>query len=290
VKPAPFEYHTPATLADALALLAELGEDGRVIAGGQSLVPLLALRLASVDHLVDLNRVEGLGEIEEQPDSVLLGAMVRQSRLVAHENLGASVPLLGRAARCIGHFQIRNRGTLGGSLAHADPAAELPAVAVALDATMHVAGHRRRRTIAAVDFFHSTFTTGLTPGEILHKIEFPVWHGRTGFAVRELARRAGDFAIAGAVCGVRVDAGGTIDRAAIGLFGMGSAPIRPDTAVKMLIGRSATDLDTKEVGMLAVSGLEPPDDIHATGRTRRQVGAVMVARAVTDAIREATSA
>jgi carbon-monoxide dehydrogenase medium subunit len=290
MKPAPFDYHAPETVPDVLALLAEFGDEARVIAGGQSLVPLLALRLATVEHLVDLNRVEELAGIDHRSDSVVVGAMVRHAMLAEDEKLKASVPLVARAAPFIGHFQIRNRGTLGGSLAHADPAAELPAVAMALEATMHVVGGAGRRSIPATEFFESTFTTALEPGEIIDGVEFPVWPGSTGFAVDELARRSGDFAIAGVACGVRIDDRGSIDRAAIGLFGMGPAPVRPAVAIDAIVGQSAASIDTKEIGRLAVTDLEPPDDIHATTRVRRQVGAVLVERALNEAIAEATGA
>jgi carbon-monoxide dehydrogenase medium subunit len=290
VKPAPFDYHAPETLPDALALLAELQDDAKLIAGGQSLVPLLALRLASVGHIVDLNRVEGLADIEHRTDSVLVGAMVRHSTLAGDDKLCSSVPLLARAAPFIGHFQIRNRGTLGGSLAHADPAAELPAVAVALDATVHVASNRDRRSVPARAFFESTLTTALEPDEIVEAVEFPAWRGRAGFSVQELARRAGDFAIAGVACGVRIADSGTIDRAAIGLFGMGSTPVMPSAAVDALVGQHASGLDAREIGTVAVADLDPPDDIHATSAVRRRVGAVLVARALSEAITEATGA
>jgi carbon-monoxide dehydrogenase medium subunit len=290
VKPAPFDYHAPETLPDALSLLTELQDDAKLIAGGQSLVPVLALRLAIVGHLVDLNRVEGLADIDHRPESVLVGAMVRHSSLADDEKLRTSVPLLARAAPFIGHFQIRSRGTLGGSLAHADPAAELPAVAVALEATVHVASSRGQRSVPARDFFDSMFMTVLEPDEIVESVEFPAWPGRAGFSIKELARRAGDFAIAGVACGVRVDDDGTIDRATIGLFGMGSTPVVAPAAVEALVGQVPRALDTEEIGTIAVAGLEPPDDIHATSEVRRHVGAVLVARTVSDAIAEATRA
>jgi carbon-monoxide dehydrogenase medium subunit len=290
VKPAPFDYHAPETLPDALALLSELQDEAKLIAGGQSLVPVLALRLAIVGHIVDLNRVEGLADIDHRPDSVLVGAMVRHASLADDEKLRSSVPLLARAAPFIGHFQIRNRGTLGGSLAHADPAAELPAVAVALDAIVHVASSRGRRRIPARDFFESMFMTALEPDEVVESVEFPAWSGRAGFSVQELARRAGDFAIAGVACGVRIGDSGTIDRAAIGLFGMGSTPVVAPAAVETLVGQAPGALDTDAIGTIAVAELEPPDDIHATSDVRRRVGAVLVARALSEAIAEASGA
>jgi aerobic carbon-monoxide dehydrogenase medium subunit len=290
VKPAAFDYHAPESLADALALLADLQDDAKVIAGGQSLVPLLALRLTTVDHLVDLGRVDGLRHVDHQTRSLTVGAMVCHATLADDDKLRSSVPLLSRAASLIGHFQIRNRGTLGGSLAHADPAAELPAVVVALDATVHVAAARGRRRVPAREFFSSLFTTALEPDEVIESVEFPVWSGRAGFSVQELVRRAGDFAIAGVACGVGLDDDGKVDRVALGLFGMGSTPLRPTAALEAMRGRAPEEIDTREIGALTVRDLEPPDDIHATGTVRRRVGAVLVGRALDEAIAEASNA
>ena len=290
VKPAPFDYYAPTNVVDAVALLAELQDEAKILAGGQSLVPLLALRLTVVGRLIDLNRVDGLHDVDHRPDSVVVGAMVRHRTLADDDKLRSSVPLLARAAPYIGHFQIRNRGTLGGSLAHADPAAELPAVAVALDATVNVRGERGPRSVPASEFFSSIFTTTLEPDEIIESVEFPVWRGRTGFSVQELARRAGDFAIAGVACGVRLDRDGKVDHAALGLFGMGSTPLRPAAALEALDGCRPEELDVREIGSLAVRHLDPPDDIHASGSVRRRVGAVLVARALTEAMTEAARA
>jgi aerobic carbon-monoxide dehydrogenase medium subunit len=290
VKPAPFDYHAPTSAAEAVALLAELQDDAKVIAGGQSLVPLLALRLTTVGHLIDLNGVEGLSDAEHRPGSVVVGAMVRHRALIDDEKLRSSIPLLARAAPFIGHFQIRNRGTLGGSLAHADPAAELPAVALALSATIHVLSIRGRRCVPAQEFFSSMFTTALDADEMLEAVEFPVWSGRTGFSVHELSRRAGDFAIAGVACGVKLDDVGRIDHATFGLFGMASTPVSPHDVIEELRGHTPSEVDARELGMLAVRDLEPPDDIHATSAARRRIGAALVGRAFTDAISEATRA
>jgi carbon-monoxide dehydrogenase medium subunit len=290
VKPAPFDYYAPTNVVDAVALLSELQDEAKVLAGGQSLVPLLALRLTVVGHLIDLNGVDGLHEVDHRPGSVVVGAMVRHSALADDDKLRSSVPLLARAAPYIGHFQIRNRGTLGGSLAHADPAAELPAVAVALNATVNVRADRGPRHVPATEFFSSIFTTTLEPDEIIESVEFPVWNGRTGFSVQELARRAGDFAIAGVACGVRLDDDGKVNQAALGLFGMGPTPLQPSAALEAVHGRRGDELDVREIGSLAVHELEPPHDIHATGAVRRRVGAVLVARALTEAISEAARA
>jgi carbon-monoxide dehydrogenase medium subunit len=188
----------------------------------------------------------------------------------------------------IGHFQIRNRGTLGGSIAHADPAAEYPAVALALDASMEAVSSRGRRSIAARDYFDGVWSTSLMPDELLAGVSFPVWAGRCGFAVEEFTRRHGDFAIAGAALGVELDGDDRILRCAIGLIGLGSTPERAIRAEAALVGQRVSDVDSEEVGRLAVSGLESvPYDLHGSADYRTQVGGVMVARAWVAASREA---
>jgi len=287
VKPAPFSYHAPATVADAVGLLAEHGDEAKVLAGGQSLVPLLALRLTRFAHLVDLNRVAELRGVARVDGHVEIGAMTRQADAERAADT-ASVPLLARAIPLIGHFQIRNRGTVGGSIAHADPASELPAVTLALDAELIVTGPGGVRTVPAADFFVSTWTTCLEPADVLTTIRFPVWTGKSGFAVEEFARRAGDFAVTGAAAGVTVDAKGRIGRAALALFGMGSTPVRAGAAEAALLGRDAATLDAEEIGRLAVAATDPPDDVHASSSYRLSVGAHLAARAVTRALEEAT--
>ena len=207
VKPAPFAYHAPSSLDEAVGLLAELGDGAKVLGGGQSLVAMLNLRLAVFDHLVDLRRVDELRGIERRNGSVWIGGGTTQATIEASPVVAEGVPLLVRATALIGHFQIRNRGTIGGSLAHADPAAEYPAVALALDAELEAQSPRGRRTIPAGEFFVGLWTSALAEDEVLTGVTFPVWTGRTGCAVEELARRHGDFAIAGAVVAVRARRG-----------------------------------------------------------------------------------
>jgi carbon-monoxide dehydrogenase medium subunit len=283
VKPAPFEYHAPETTADVLSLLAEHGDDAKPLAGGQSLVPMLALRLTRFDHLVDLNRVADLTGVERRNGAMRVGAMTRQADLAPVD----AVPLLPRAIPLIGHFQIRNRGTVGGSIAHADPAAELPAVALALDATLEIGGSAGTRTQTADEFFTGTWMTTLEPDELLLGIDFPVWSDRAGFAIEEVARRMGDFALVGAVCAVELGAGDRVERAAISLIGMGSTPLRAAAAESALAGSSPTESDLAEIGQLAVGELDPPEDIHASSHYRLRVGAHILARALTKALEDA---
>lgn len=282
MKPAPFSYHAPERLDEAVSLLAQYGDAAKPLAGGQSLVPMLSLRLASFEHLIDLNRITGLDAITRQNGHVRVGATARQSAAEHSAEIAASVPLLAKAMPLIGHFQTRNRGTIGGSIAHADPVSELPAVALALDATIEAAGPNGTRRITAKDFFVSTWQTSLADNEILAAVEFPVWTGHCGFAVEEIARRHGDFAIAGATVGVELD-GDRIVKAAIAMFGLGPTPLRAYDAEAALLAGS----DAAEAGRIAATGLTPSDDIHATAQYRKDVAAVLVRKALTNALKEA---
>jgi aerobic carbon-monoxide dehydrogenase medium subunit len=286
VKPAPFDYHAPTTLDDAVGLLREHGDDAKLLAGGQSLVPILAMRLARFDALVDLRRVDALRGIQRSNGDVSVGAMTTQATIERDPTIAAHVPLLAKATRLIGHFQIRNRGTVGGSIAHADPAAELPAVTLALDAALDVAGPDGMRTVRAADFFVSTFMTALEPADVLTAIRFPVWGAGSGFAVEEVARRYGDFALAGVACAVQVESG-NVGRVAIAMFGMGSTPVRAATAEAAAVGTPVDALDVDELGRVAVQDLDPPSDIHASRAYRHRVGAVLVGRALRRAVEEA---
>ena len=287
MKPAAFEYHAPETIDDVVGLLAEHGDEAKPLAGGQSLVPMLALRLARFEHVIDLNGVPVLAGIERRNGTVAVGAMTRQAELERSDD-AAAVPLLGLAAPLIGHFQIRNRGTVGGSIAHADPAGELPTVALALDAELDVASTAGTRTVAASELFLGTWETTLAPEELLTRVRFPVWRGRCGFAVDEVARRYGDFALAGVACGVELDAHGTVVRAAIALLGLGSMPSRAGAAEAAIVGHAPSADELSEIGRLAMADLEPPTDIHASGEYRRAVGAHVVTRGLGTALERAT--
>jgi carbon-monoxide dehydrogenase medium subunit len=280
VKPAPFAYHAPETADDAVTLLAELGEEAKVLAGGQSLIPMLALRLAVFEHLVDIGRIPEMQGIERRGDALWIGGGTTQAHLESDPDVAAMVPLLAKATPYIGHFQIRNRGTVGGSIAHADPAGEYPAVAMALDASMEVVSAKGSRTIAARDFFDGLWTTTMDSDELLVGVSFPIWRGRCGFAVEELARRHGDFAIAGAAVGVELDGGDTIRRCAVGLIGLGSKPERAETAEADVVGRAVAEVEPEDVGRRAMVGLESvPTDLHGSAEFRTRAGAAMVARA-----------
>jgi len=287
VKPSAFEYHAPETVDEAVTMLAELGDGAKVLAGGQSLVPMLSLRLAYFDHLVDIGGIAELRGIRVEPEAVVVRSATVDATVEHDTGLAARVPLLSRATPLVGHFQIRNRGTVGGSIAHADPAAEYPAVALALDAEIEAVSPRGVRTIPASEFFVGLWATALAPDELLTAVRFPIWNGRCGFAIREFARRYGDFAIAGAAVAVRLDDDDRIERCAIGLFGLGGTPLRATNAEHATVGQKF-DVAAPELGRLAVSALaDPPSDVHGSAAYRRRVGAAMVERAWSEAIEEA---
>lgn len=291
MKSASFEYHRLDTVAESLALLAELGDEAKVLAGGQSLVPMMALRLAYFDHLIDISRLPELRGITVADGWLRVGAGETEAAVGRDAAVAGAVPLLTRATPFIGHFQIRNRGTLCGSVAHADPAAEYPTVALTLDAEMIAASASGgERTIPGAEFFTGLWSTTLEPDELLVAVRFPVWTGRTGFAVEEFARRSGDFAIAGAVVAVELNGDDQVVRAAIGLLGMGSVPLRAPAAEQAAIGQRLDALDTAELGALAMSGLDDvPADLQGSAAYRTRIGAAMVSRALTSALKEAAT-
>jgi aerobic carbon-monoxide dehydrogenase medium subunit len=291
MKPHAFAYHRADSVKDAAEALAEFGDEAKVLAGGQSLIPLLAMRLTHFENLVDISRVPEMQGIDLIDGEVVIGAGTSHSLVGMDDEVADSVPLLSLVTPHIGHFQIRNRGTLGGAIAHADPAAEFAAVALTLDATMDAASARGDRQIAAADFFTGLWENSLASDELLRAVRFPVWSGRTGFAVHEFARRHGDFAIAGATIAVELDTEDRVTRCGVGLLGLGSTPERGTPAERAIIGRPVTDITAEEFGRLALSDFgDIPADLQGSPSYRRRVGAAMVARAWTDAITEALDA
>jgi carbon-monoxide dehydrogenase medium subunit len=290
VKPAPFEYHAPDSAKEAVELLAELGDGAKVIAGGQSLVPVLAMRLAVFDHLIDIRRIRALRGIEEHGDSVWIGAGTTEAEIGGSELIARRLPLLSRATPLIGHFQIRSRGTIGGSLAHADASAEYPAVALALGANIEALSSRGQRTIPAAEFFTGIWTTALEPDELLTGVSFPAAAGQQGFAIEEFTRRSGDFAVAGAAVAVGLDPAGRVIQSGIGLFGLGPTVLRAAAAEATAAGISASDINQAEIGRAAVADLDSvPSDLHGTAGYRKKVGAAMVTRAWEKAVKEAAN-
>jgi carbon-monoxide dehydrogenase medium subunit len=289
VKPAPFDYYAPTEAVEVLSTLAERGDDAKVLAGGQSLVPMLNMRLTRFDTLVDIGRVAEWQNLSVSEDALTIGAGVRQCEVEGDDRIRAASPLLARAIPYIGHFQIRSRGTVCGSIAHADPAAESPAVALALDATLDVSGPDGHRAVPASEFFTGTWTTTLQPADVLTAVHLPRWSGQTGFSVEEVARRHGDFAIAGVCVAIQI-ADGVVTKGAIAMFGLDSTPIRAAEVERSLLGSKPGELDAKEVGHLSVKDLDPPEDLHASRELRRRIGASIVARAVSKAMEEAANA
>jgi carbon-monoxide dehydrogenase medium subunit len=291
LKPAPFSYHAPTGIDEALDTLAEHGDAAKIIAGGQSLIPMLALRLTAFEHLVDIGRIADLKQIATTADFLRIGAGVTEAAVGASPEVARATPLLSRATPLIGYFQIRNRGTLGGSIAHADPAAEYATVALTLDAQIEIRSASGTRTSPAEEFFTGFWTTCLEPEEAVVAVRFPIWGGRSGFAIEEFASRHRDFALAGATAAVTVDDAGRVTRCAIGLLSLGPTPLRASAAEKQVLGSVAGEIDAEELGRLAVADLDGIlDDDHGPAEYRRRVGAAMVARAWTSAISEASNA
>jgi carbon-monoxide dehydrogenase medium subunit len=280
VKPAPFVYHAPATVDETLATLAEHGDAAKVLAGGQSLMPVLSFRLAMPGHLVDINRLPGLDQIERTPAGWRIPALVRQRAAERSAGLAASVPLLTEALAQVAHPQIRNRGTVCGSLAHADSSAELPSVMLALDARMTIAGPSGVRTVAAANFFQFHMTTAVEPEELLLAVEFDDPAPRTCTAFGEFAPRHGDFCLAGTAVTATFGADGIVTSCRVVAAGVAPTPLRL-AGVEELVRGSALDPGTLAAAQQAAAReISPPGDIHADAAYRRQLASVLVRRAL----------
>ncbi|MFL5538639.1 MAG: FAD binding domain-containing protein [Longimicrobiaceae bacterium] len=280
MKPAPFEYFRPDTVDEALSLLGEHGWDAKLLAGGQSLVPAMNFRLAAPGVLIDLNRIPGLDGIREEGGALRIGTMVRQHAAERSADVRRLAPLLAEALPFVAHPQIRNRGTVGGSVAHADPAAELPAVMLALGARMHVVGPNGTRTLAADEFFTGLFSTALEHDEMLAEIEIPALAPRAGFAFMEVSRRHGDFGLAGLAVSVSLDGGGCCADARIALLGVGEGPVLAHAAADALRGQSPSPDAFAAAADAARAEVDPPMDIHASSEYRRHLVGVLVGRAL----------
>jgi len=288
VKPAQFEYEDPTSEEEALDLLARYGEEAKVLAGGQSLVPLMNFRLARPARLIDLNRVGSLAGIRADKGRLVIGAMTRHAQLERSREVADGWPLLSEAVRWVGHSQIRSRGTVGGSAAHADPAAELPAAFAALDATFHVRSKRGERALGWERFFISEFTTALAPDELLTAVEVPAPPAGSGAAFVEFARRSGDFALGGAAVTVTVDGAGRCSGATIALLSAGPRPVRPEAAEKLLAGSRLDAGAISAAAAEAVKGLHPTSDMHGSTEYRVGLLRVMAERALAEAAARAS--
>jgi len=275
----PFEYACPASIAEAVALLAAHDGEAKPLAGGQSLVPMLAFRVASPSLLVDLRKVAELRQIRITQDGVALGAMVRWRDILDDARLLTAHPLLVAAVEHVAHYQIRNRGTVGGSIAHADPAAEMPGIAVTCEAQIAVMGKAGARVIAAGDFFQGPLMTALEPDEIITEIRLPLWPKERRFGFQEFARRRGDFAMAAAAV-FYDDDGGKARNTHVGVIGVGDRPLRLPGVEALVNGQKIDDAVIAKAEAAASAAVDPRDDIHASGAYRKALVGVMVERAL----------
>ncbi|MDA8344307.1 MAG: xanthine dehydrogenase family protein subunit M [Thermaerobacter sp.] len=280
MKPASFRYVAASDVADAVALLTEHGDTAKLLAGGQSLVPMMNLRLSRPGVLIDLNRMPQRNTIAVEDGLLRVGLLVRQKEAEHSPIVLAQIPLLAEAIAEIGHAQIRSRGTLVGSCCHADPAAETPAVLLALDGSVRVQGPQGAREIAASDFFLGYFQTALAPDEVATDLLFPIPAQGTGSAFLEFARRHGDFALVAVAALVHLDAEGAVQGAALSLAGVGPSPLRATGAEQFLIGRRAEPAVLLEAARIAAQGIEPTDDVQASAAYRTQLAQTLVERAL----------
>jgi len=286
MKPPPFSYHDPKTVAEVVGLLSTL-ENAKLLAGGQSLMPMLNFRYVQPDHIIDLNRVEGLSYIRETPDGMEVGAMTRQRDLEFSDLVEKRFPLMHEAIQSIGHRQTRNRGTIGGSLCHLDPSAELVSCAMTFDATVVVAGPTGQRELKFKDFPVAYLTSAVEPNEVLIAIRFPAWPAKHGYAFVEFARRHGDFAIVSAATLLQVSGAGRITRAAVTLGGMGTGPVRASELENALIGH-APNVEFLRQACESCRTFEALDDVNAPASYRQHLATVMSRRALEKAYARAT--
>ncbi len=284
MKPALFEYLRPETVDEAVELLARHNPDARILAGGQSLVPMMNYRLAQPGCLIDTNAVTDLSYIRDDGECLAIGAMVRQSAIEDSSLVVAKCPLLTEATRLIGHRTTRNRGTIGGSVAHADPSAEYPTVLAVLDAEIVARGVGGERRIRAEDFFITYCTTSLAPNELLTEVRIPFLPEASGCAFEELNSRHGDYAIVGVATVVTLDVDGRCDRLRIALAGVGGTPIRCLDAEALATGNSLNDETIDSIGKACTDVADPQDDMHATAEYKRAMVGVLVRRALRTAI------
>jgi carbon-monoxide dehydrogenase medium subunit len=283
MKAAPFDYVVPDTVEAALEHLADAAGDAAVLAGGQTLVPLLALRMATPSVIIDINRIAALRGVTRAEGGTRIGATTRQNEVLADPTVAAHAPGLTQATRFVGHHQTRNRGTIGGSIALGEPAAEYPATALALGARIEARSKRGVRLIAADDLYLGPYTTALEPDELITAVHFPDWPPGTITIVHEVSRRPGDFALVGLVCAVAVE-DGKFTRAGISWFGMGPTPMRSRKAEQALVGQSAASVDLAACAELAISETDPLDDAQASAGYRRTVGGRIFQRLLAEAL------
>jgi aerobic carbon-monoxide dehydrogenase medium subunit len=277
--PGPFSYHRPATVADAVKLLVDLGEEARPLAGGHSLVPMMKLRLATPGHLVDLHEVAGLKGIRRDGNSIVIGAMTTQHDLLASEAIAASLPILQETALLIADPQVRYRGTIGGNVANGDPGNDMPALMMTLDATYRLEGPSGTREVAAAEFYQGAYFTALEPGEILTSVSVPVPAAGHGYAYEKLKRKVGDYATAAAAVVLTV-AGGKVASCVIGLTNLHETPLLAVDAANAVIGTSLDAASLKKAAAAAEAIMSPAADARGPVEYRKHVGGIMVTRAL----------
>lgn len=285
MKPPSFAYHDPKSVEEAVALLGSL-ENAKVLAGGQSLMPMLNMRFVLPDHVIDLNNVPGLAGIEKQADALIIGAMTRQRELEFSSVIAEHCPILSEALLQVGHRQTRNRGTIGGSLCHLDPAAELPTLCLAMDAEVEAVGAQGARVIPFAEFPLAYMTPGIAPDELVTRIRLPLWPKMHGFAFEEFARRHGDFAIASAAVLLTLDSAGAIDRIAVAIGGVAPTPLRMDAVEALLKGVKPTP-EALKAAVVPCKEIDALGDVHAPASYRQHLAGVMVRRALTRAVARA---
>jgi len=287
VKPAGFDYYAPRSVDEALHVLADAGQDGRVLAGGQSLMPMLNCRILSPAALVDINRIEGLDRLDATAESLTIGALVRHADLLRNAEVSKGWPLLAEATTYVAHPAIRNRGTVCGSVSHNDPAAEQPSVLVTLDGTVLIAGGAGEREMPAEEFLTGMMSNALEPGEMVVGLRYPRPPAGTGAAFVEYARRLGDFALAGAAAMLTMREG-VCEKARLTIVGMGDGPVRAREAEAVLTGRALGGKQSKdafaEAAAKVIAAVEPADDVHASAAYRRHLAGVLTTRALTTAL------
>lgn len=284
MKPARFTYHAAATLEEAFELLRRYEDEAKIIAGGQSLIPMMNLRLAQPEHLIDINGISELAGIEGQDGRLAIGALTRHSELLESKIVREQCPLLARAASFIGHLAIRNRGTIGGSLANADPAAEWSLMAILLDAELVIRSARGRRVVRGRDFIESVYTVDLAIDEILTSVSFPCLEPGEGWSLQQISRRAGDFAIVAVAATMRLDEAGQVEDLRLAVGGMDATPLRLDDIERGAVGRRPDGHWKDEISSAAAGYGSPESDVHASASYRRDVCAVLTERALTEAL------
>jgi aerobic carbon-monoxide dehydrogenase medium subunit len=280
--PAPFDYHSPRSVADAIKLLGELGPEAKLLAGGHSLLPMMKLRFANPAHLIDLNRIDSLRGIRDEGATVAVGAMTSENELIASKVLQAKVPLLPEAAKLIADPQVRNRGTIGGDIAHGDPGNDHPALSIALDATFVLEGPKGRRQVAADGFFQGTYMTDMAEDEILVEIRVPAFAPKTGSAYEKLKRKTGDWATAAAAVVLRID-GGVVSHARIALTNLAPAALRAKDAEAALLGKPLSAATIADAAAKAMAICDPAEDLRGDREYKTAMAGQMVQRAIAKA-------